>query len=102
MNGKSWPESNPSFSVTQGRRYWLTLDNQSGDPHPIHLHRHSFEVLRVSDKCMSGIDKDTLHVPRFNSAEIEFVADNPGPTLFHCHQQDHQDEGFMGMIMYPA
>jgi len=32
---------------------------------------------------------------RFTTAEIEFVADNPGPTLFHCHHQDHQDEGFI-------
>ena len=44
--------------------------------------------------------KDTLSVPRFTTAEIEFVADDPGPTLFHCHHQDHQDEGFMGLIKY--
>jgi len=30
----------------------------------------------------------------FTTAEIDFVADDPGPTLFHCHHQDHQDEGF--------
>jgi FtsP/CotA-like multicopper oxidase with cupredoxin domain len=33
-----------------------------------------------------------------STAEIDFVADDPGPTLFHCHHQDHMDEGFAGLI----
>jgi FtsP/CotA-like multicopper oxidase with cupredoxin domain len=28
------------------------------------------------------------------------VADNPGDTLFHCHQQLHMDFGFMALIRY--
>jgi FtsP/CotA-like multicopper oxidase with cupredoxin domain len=24
----------------------------------------------------------------------------PGPRLPHCHHQDHQDEGFMGLMTY--
>jgi FtsP/CotA-like multicopper oxidase with cupredoxin domain len=44
--------------------------------------------------------KDTLNMVRFTTAEIDFVADDPGPTLFHCHHQDHQDEGFMDLITY--
>jgi FtsP/CotA-like multicopper oxidase with cupredoxin domain len=28
------------------------------------------------------------------------VADNPGPTLFHCHQQLHMDFGFMALFNY--
>jgi len=27
--------------------------------------------------------------------EFDLVADNPGRTLFHCHQQLHMDFGFM-------
>ena len=34
------------------------------------------------------------------TAEIDFVADDPGPSLLHCHHQDHQDEGFMGLVTY--
>ena len=30
----------------------------------------------------------------------ESVADNPGPTLFHCHRQLHMDFGFMAMVNY--
>ena len=32
--------------------------------------------------------------------EVDFVADNPGRTLFHCHQQLHMDFGFMALFDY--
>jgi hypothetical protein len=54
-----------------------------------------FELLPTT-----GLMKDTLNMVRFTTAEIDFVADDPGLTLFHCHHQDHQDEGFMGLIHY--
>jgi FtsP/CotA-like multicopper oxidase with cupredoxin domain len=31
---------------------------------------------------------------------FDFVADNPGQTLFHCHQQLHMDFGFMALFDY--
>jgi FtsP/CotA-like multicopper oxidase with cupredoxin domain len=31
-------------------------------------------------------------------AEVDFVVDNPGLTLFHWHQQLHMDFGFMGAV----
>ena len=33
-------------------------------------------------------------------AEVEFTADNPGASLFHCHQQNHMDLGFMMLFEY--
>jgi FtsP/CotA-like multicopper oxidase with cupredoxin domain len=100
INGKSWPDTNPLFTVNEGRRYRLDLDNNSGDEHPVHLHRHTFEVTKVGDKAMSGLMKDTISLPRFSKAEIDFVADDPGKTFFHCHHQDHMDEGFAALIVY--
>ena len=32
--------------------------------------------------------------------ELDFIADNPGLTLFHCHQQLHMDFGFMALFKY--
>ena len=29
-----------------------------------------------------------------------FTANNPGATLFHCHQQNHMDLGFMMLFDY--
>jgi len=100
INGKVWPDTNPLFTVQRGKRYRLVMNNNSGDEHPVHLHRHSFEVTKIGDKTTSGLMKDTISMPRFSMAEIDFIADNPGDTLFHCHHQDHMDEGFMGLITY--
>jgi FtsP/CotA-like multicopper oxidase with cupredoxin domain len=100
INGKSWPETNPLFTVTEGKRYRLVMNNNSGDEHPVHMHRHSFEITKVGDKPTSGVIKDTISLPRYSTAEIDFVADNLGDTFFHCHHQDHMDEGFAGLIIY--
>ncbi|HXZ41122.1 MAG TPA: multicopper oxidase domain-containing protein [Terriglobales bacterium] len=62
--------------------------NRSGDDHPLHLHRHTFEVTNLDSKPMSGLTKDVLIVPANATAEVDFTADNPGATLFHCHQSN--------------
>jgi FtsP/CotA-like multicopper oxidase with cupredoxin domain len=100
INGKSWPDTNPLFSVEQGRRYRLSMTNDSDDDHPVHLHRHSFEITKVGDTATSGVVKDTISLAHYSTAEIDFVAENPGDTLFHCHHQDHMDEGFAGLVTY--
>lgn len=100
INGKSWPETNPIFTVQQGKRYRLVMHNNSGDTHPVHMHRHSFEVTKVGGNSISGLMKDTVSMTRFSTTEIDFLADKPGATFFHCHHQDHMDEGFAGLITY--
>ena len=99
INGKSFPEAD-AIVVEQGKRYRMVLHNLSGDMHPIHLHRHSFEVTKILGTPLSGLVKDVVMLPGRRSIEIDFVADNPGPSLFHCHMQDHQDFGFMALVKY--
>ena len=69
--------------------------------HPLHLHRHSFELVRIGGKPTAGVIKDVVMLGGFQEVEFDFVADNRGPTLFHCHQQLHMDFGFMAMVNYP-
>ncbi len=38
-------------------------------------------------------------MPR-TQVEVEFTANDPGLTLFHCHQQNHMDAGFMMLFRY--
>jgi FtsP/CotA-like multicopper oxidase with cupredoxin domain len=100
LNGKSWPNTNPLLTTERGKRYRLVMTNKSGDNHPVHLHRHTFEVTKIGDKPTAGVMKDTINMTRFSTVEIDFIADDPGPSLLHCHHQDHQDEGFMGLVTY--
>ena len=100
INGQSYPQIN-SPVLQQDQRYRLILKNQSMDDHPMHLHRHTFEVRRVDGSPeLTGLRKDVVLVRAGSTAEVEFLADNPGKTLFHCHQQDHMDRGFMMVFDY--
>jgi FtsP/CotA-like multicopper oxidase with cupredoxin domain len=89
-----------SFHLRQGKRYRLRMSNASDDIHPVHLHRHSFELTKVAGIAMSGVMKDVVMVGGYQQVEVDFVADNPGLTLFHCHQQLHMDFGFMTLFDY--
>jgi FtsP/CotA-like multicopper oxidase with cupredoxin domain len=104
INGVAYPavgEMAPaSFHLTQGKRYRIRMRNASDDIHPIHLHRHSFELTKMSGKPTAGILKDVVMLGGYQEAEIDFLADNPGMTLFHCHQQLHMDFGFMTLFDY--
>ena len=99
INGKGYPDTDP-IVVREGTRHRLIFDNQSADDHPVHLHRHTFEVVRVGDRRMAGIMKDVVVVPAWKQAEVDVPAIHPGPSLFHCHQQFHMDMGFMTMLRY--
>ena len=99
INGKSFPKTDP-IRVRANSRYRLRFDNQSDEAHPVHLHRHSFELTKFAGKATAGIMKDVVVVPARKQVEVDFTADNPGPTLFHCHQQLHMDYGFMTMVHY--
>jgi len=66
----------------------------------LHLHRHTFEITQVGDKPLARLMKDVISVNRRSTAAVDFVADNPGLTLFYCHKQLHMDFGFMQPLEY--
>ena len=104
INGTAFPMSEApvpaAFHLKEGRRYRIRLRNQSDDIHPIHLHRHTFELAQVAGAPTAGIHKDVFMLGGYQQAEIDFVANNPGLSLFHCHQQLHMDFGFMTLFDY--
>ena len=104
INGAAFPmdrdKAPASFRLTRGKRYRIRMRNESDDIHPIHLHRHTFELVSIGGKPTGGILKDVVMLDGYQEAEVQFVADNPGLTLFHCHQQLHMDFGFMTLFDY--
>lgn len=102
INGVAFDDQHmaPMFKLRQGRRYRLRMSNASDDIHPIHLHRHSFELASIMGQPTSGVLKDVAMLGGYQRMEIDFTADNPGRTLFHCHQQLHMDFGFMCLFDY--
>jgi len=106
INDKVFPSQAASDAMTatyhlrQGQRYRLRMHNASDDIHPVHLHRHSFELTKLAGIAAAGVFKDVVMVGGHQEVEVDFTADNPGLTLFHCHQQLHMDFGFMALFDY--
>ena len=99
VNGKPYPHER-EFILQQGTRYRLVMLNRTDDAHPMHLHRHSFELAEINGKKTAGVIKDTIVVPYYGRAAVDFTADQPGLALFHCHIQQHMDYGFKALFRY--
>jgi FtsP/CotA-like multicopper oxidase with cupredoxin domain len=60
----------------------------------------AYPIEGIAGKPTAGVAKDVMMLGGFQEVEFDFVANYPGPTLFHCHQQLHMDFGFMAMVNY--
>jgi FtsP/CotA-like multicopper oxidase with cupredoxin domain len=99
INGKPYPHER-EFALQQGTRYRLVMRNRTDDAHPMHLHRHLWELAEFNGKKTAGVMKDTVVVPYYGRAIVDFTADQPGLSLFHCHIQQHMDYGFKALFRY--
>jgi FtsP/CotA-like multicopper oxidase with cupredoxin domain len=99
VNGKPYPHER-EFVLQQGLRYRLVMRNRTDDAHPMHLHRHLWELVEINGKRTAGVIKDTVVVPYYGRAIVDFTANQPGLSLFHCHIQQHMDYGFKALFRY--
>jgi FtsP/CotA-like multicopper oxidase with cupredoxin domain len=99
VNGKPYPHER-EFVLQQGTRYRLVMRNRTDDAHPMHLHRHLWELAEINGKKTGGVIKDTVVVPYYGRAVVDFTANQPGLALFHCHIQQHMDYGFKALFRY--
>lgn len=89
INGKSFPDTDP-IEVRYGELVRLRLVNISNGIHPMHLHGHDFRIIAK--------DGHPLPIPQIANTitlnpgeiyDIDFIADNPGEWVFHCHELHH-------------
>jgi FtsP/CotA-like multicopper oxidase with cupredoxin domain len=101
INGHLFPDV-PMFMVAEGDVVQMTLENHSGEIHPMHLHGHHALVLSRNGVPASGSPwwVDSLDVASGDSYEIAFVADNPGIWMDHCHNLPHAAEGLVAHLAY--
>ncbi|MCD2185448.1 multicopper oxidase family protein [Rhizobium sp. GN54] len=88
------------MKVTTGNRVELVMRNMSMMAHPMHLHGHHFQVLRVNGKRINGAVRDTVLVPPMAEVAIQFDASNSGRWPFHCHHLYHMATGMMSFVTY--
>jgi manganese oxidase len=92
LNGRSAPYITPLL-VRLGSRVRIRFVNMSPiDHHPMHLHGYTFWVTGTE----GGRIPETAWMPSNNvlvavaqAREIEFIANNPGDWVLHCHMFHH-------------
>lgn len=90
--------------IRGGERVELTLVNDGGMPHPIHLHGHHFAVIGLGDQAIpDAVLRDTVLVPPAGGrVTVAFDAGRPGRWMLHCHQLYHHHAGMMGFVTVEA
>ena len=92
LNGRSAPYITP-LVVRLGSRVRLRFVNMSPiDHHPMHLHGHTFWVTggdggRYPESAW--VPANTTLVGVAQSRDVEFIANNPGDWVLHCHMFHH-------------
>lgn len=99
INGRPFSDTVP-LTIKQGQRATLTFNNTSMMWHPIHLHGHTFQVIKADGT--RGARKDTIIVLPMQRLTVDVVADNPGEWMLHCHNTYHQEAGMMTSLNYIA
>ncbi|MCE9525607.1 MAG: multicopper oxidase domain-containing protein, partial [Planctomycetales bacterium] len=101
LNGKAAPYMTP-LVIKQGERVRIRLVNFSAiDHHPMHLHGMQFWITGTE----AGRIPDTAWIPSNNvlvsvaqARDIEFVANNPGDWVMHCHMFHHMMNFMSSMV----
>jgi FtsP/CotA-like multicopper oxidase with cupredoxin domain len=101
VNGKQYPDV-PMFVVNTGDIVQMTITNDSGQSHPMHLHGHHVVVLSRDGVRATGSPwwTDSMDVDNGHSYVVAFRADNPGIWVDHCHNLAHASEGLLVHLMY--
>ncbi len=97
IDGQVFPDADP-LQVREGEWVRFNLQNRSMILHPMHLHGHFFQVRNGTGR---GPFKDTVIVDaHMGDLSFDFVADNPGEWLFHCHNAYHLETGMARVVSY--
>ncbi len=101
INGVAHVVDKGIMSIKRGDTGRMRMKNATMMFHPMHLHGHTFQVRAVNGVPMArGPRKDTVIVRPMETVDVDFVADNPGSWMFHCHNAYHGEAGMMTAIDY--
>ncbi len=104
MNRRSWVGMSkgnipaPLAKLELGKTYLFELSNLTQYHHPIHIHGHTFTVLKSNKKAITPFHTDTVLLGQNETVLAALVADNPGRWMYHCHIIEHLKTGFMGYV----
>ncbi len=99
INGKAIHEDRTLF-IKEGDVIKYSFVNKTMMHHPMHLHGHFFRVLNKHGD-FSPL-KHTVDVPPHTTRTIEFLANEPGEWMLHCHNLYHMKTGMARVVKYSS
>lgn len=94
INNQVFPKAE-QITVDRDRLIRFQMSSTSMMPHPMHLHGHFFQLDNGTGR---GPLKDTVLVDPGQKVTINWISDNPGSWVFHCHNRYHEEAGMMRVI----
>ena len=83
-------------TIESSPRHRLDTVSSPTEVHWLALAGHSFRVIAMDGNAVPSPQRLSM----IRLAPAERVSAVPGATLFHCHQQNHMDLGFMLLFDY--
>lgn len=106
INGEAYPAVTP-MQVTYGETIQLNLTTTTPSPnhvHPMHMHGHFVRLMGTAGGTTHAPLMDTILImPSGQPGDTwsaQWVADNPGSWLYHCHEMMHMSRGMMALVNY--
>jgi FtsP/CotA-like multicopper oxidase with cupredoxin domain len=100
INGKAGAAATPLL-VRLGDRVRLRFVNLGMDHHPIHLHGHQWYITGTEGGRIpetAWYPNNTVLVGVAQARDVEFVANNPGDWMLHCHLPHHMMNHMVSMV----
>jgi FtsP/CotA-like multicopper oxidase with cupredoxin domain len=100
INERQFDENRVDVSPKLGTVEEWTLENQTMEQHPFHIHVNDFRVLSVGGQPYAAKgDQDTVVLYPMQPVVIRVPFDDfTGKFVFHCHILNHEDSGMMALV----
>ena len=106
INGKSFPNT-LNITVKRGELVRLRFMGIGQFIHPMHLHGSAFKIVATDGHpvpTVAQLTKDTVSIAPGERYDVEFVANEVGEWMLHCHilhhtSNDHVEPGGMMMVI---
>ena len=92
FNGHAFAGNAPTIRAKAGQRVAIHVMVADGNFHTFHIHGHRW-------KTAGGEFVDCPTVGPNETITAEFLEDNPGRWLYHCHVASHMDNGMAGWFI---
>lgn len=95
INGKAFPATD-TLEIKKGARVRLRFIGAGQFAHPMHVHGFPFKIVATDGHPVppaAQLTKDTVNVTPGERYDVEFVADEPGTWVVHCHIPHHLTNG---------